>query len=241
LTSDDDRHRPMIEVTDLVKNYGPAPAVRGVSLGVAKGEVVVLIEPDEMMKRVEEGDRVARENSLPFWTECMVPIHFGIALIGKGKVTDGVALLKRGFAVWEESGGRSNSTYCRSRLAEGMAQLGDVAAALALVDEAIAQSEGPGWEERIYYPETLRIKGWVLALMGDIEGAERSYVASLDCARQQQAKSWKLRTSYARLMRDQGRAGEAYELLAPVYGWFAEGFETKDLKEAKALLEELAA
>ena len=62
-------------------------------------------------------------------------------------------------------------------------------------------------------------------------------------ARRQQAKSWELRTatSYARLLRDQGRIAEAYELLAPVYGWFTEGFATKDLMEAKALLNELAA
>jgi predicted ATPase len=71
---------------------------------------------------------------------------------------------------------------------------------------------------------------------------ERTYIASLDWARQQQAKSWELRTatSYARLMRNQGRGREACELLAPVYGWFTEGFATKDLRDAKALLEELA-
>jgi predicted ATPase len=80
-------------------------------------------------------------------------------------------------------------------------------------------------------------------LKGDPAGAESAYLASLDWARTQQAKSWELRTAtgHARLMRDQGRAREAYELLAPVYGWFTEGFDTRDLKEAKALLEELAA
>ena len=79
-----------------------------------------------------------------------------------------------------------------------------------------------------------------MSLKGDWAGAERSYIASLDWARQQQAKSWELRTatSYARLLRDQGRVGEAYDLLAPVFGWFTEGFDTKDLKEAKALLAE---
>src|SRR5262249_48969037 len=97
------------------------------------------------------------------------------------------------------------------------------------------------WEERYYYAETLRIKGWLLTLNGDLAAAERAYSASLDWARQQQAKSWELRTatSYARLMRDQGRGGESYNLLAPVYGWFTEGFNTKDLKDAKALLGEL--
>ena len=82
----------------------------------------------------------------------------------------------------------------------------------------------------------------MLALKGDPGEAERSYIASLDQARTQQAKSWELRTamSYARLLRDQGRVGEARDLLAPIYGWFTEGFDTPDLKEAKALLDQLA-
>ena len=130
----------------------------------------------------------------------------------------------------------------KSVQAEGTAQLGDLAAALVLMDEAIAQIERPGWEERHYYAEALRIRGRLLSLKGDPAGAERAYIASLNWARTQQAKSWELRTatSYARLMRDQGRAREAHDLLAPVYGWFTEGFATKDLKEAKALLDELA-
>jgi len=83
----------------------------------------------------------------------------------------------------------------------------------------------------------------VLSLKGDVQGAERSYLASLDLARQQQAKSWELRAamSLARLWRDQGKVQQARELLAPVYGWFTDGFDTRDLKEAKALLVELAA
>jgi predicted ATPase len=123
-----------------------------------------------------------------------------------------------------------------------MAQLGDLDRALVVIDEAIAQVERPGWEERYYYAEILRIKGCLLSLKGDLEAAERAYLASLDWARTQQSKSWELRTatSYARLMRDQGRVSTAHDLLAPIYGWFTEGFGTKDLKEAKALLEELA-
>ena len=78
-------------------------------------------------------------------------------------------------------------------------------------------------------------------MKGDPEGAERAYTASLDWARRQQARSWELRTatSYARLMCDRGRAREARDLLAPVYAWFTEGFDTADLKEAKGLLNEL--
>jgi class 3 adenylate cyclase len=198
-------------------------------------------EPDELLKRVKEADRVARENSLRFFTELMVPIETAIVLIRKGMVAEGTALLDKGLGLWEQSGGRVGAPYLRCVLAEGMAQLGDLEAAFALVDEAIAQVEQPGWEERHHYAEALRIKGSLLSLKGDPAGAERSYIASLDWARQQQAKSWELRTatSYARLMRDQGRVGEAYELLAPVYAWFTEGFATKNLKDAKALLEEL--
>jgi predicted ATPase len=202
-----------------------------------------LREPDEWLKRIDEADRVGRENSLPFITECLVPLYSGIALIRRGRTAEGVALLKRGFAVWEGGGNRVWSPYFKSALAEGMAQLGDLEAALDLVDEAIAQVDRPGWEERWYQAETLRIKGWLLSLKGDWAAAEHAYIASLDWARTQQAKSWELRTatSHARLMCDQGHAREARDLLAPVYGWFTEGFDTADLKEAKALLEELIA
>jgi predicted ATPase len=200
-----------------------------------------LREPDEFLGRIKEGDRVAREHSLRYLTECFVPICSGIALIDEGQTAEGVALLERGLAVWEKGGGRINNPYWKSVLAEGRGQLGDLTGALDLIDEAIVQVERPGWGERHHYAEVLRIKGWLRSLKGDLAGAESAYLASLGWARQQEAKSWELRsaTSYARLMRDQGRVGEAYELLAPVYRWFTEGFATKDLKDAKALLNEL--
>jgi hypothetical protein len=199
-------------------------------------------EPDEWLKRIEEGDRVARENSLPFLTESVVPSCSGAALIRKGQVVEGMGSLEKGLAAWEAGSGRQGAPRMKSSLAEGMGQLGDLAGALVLIDEAIAQIERPGWEERHYYAEALHIRGRLLSLKGDPAGAESVYIASLDWARTQQARSWELRTatSYARLMRDQARAREAYELLAPVYAWFTEGFATKDLKEAKALLDELA-
>ncbi len=82
----------------------------------------------------------------------------------------------------------------------------------------------------------------MLVLQGDLEGAEQNYLASLDWARQQQAKSWELRTatSLARLWQQQGKTTEAHQMLSEIYNWFTEGFDTKDLKEAKALLEELS-
>jgi ATP/maltotriose-dependent transcriptional regulator MalT len=198
-------------------------------------------EPDEQLQRLEEAARLGRENSLPFLMQILVPISSGVTLIRKGQVGEGMGLLARGIAAWEGGGGKVNAPYAKSVLAHGMAQIGDVDGALKLMDEVIAQIERPGWEERHYYAEALRLKGWLLALEGESEGAERAYLASIDWARTQQAKSWELRTatSYARLMRDQGHAREARDLLAPVYGWFTEGFATKDLKDAKALLDEL--
>ena len=82
----------------------------------------------------------------------------------------------------------------------------------------------------------------MLQQQGKLDAAEDNYHASLDVARNQQAKSWELRTStsLARLWQIQGKREEAHDLLAPVYNWFTEGFDTKDLIEAKALLEELA-
>ncbi len=131
----------------------------------------------------------------------------------------------------------------RALLAEAVALTGDVDNALRLIDEQIVQIERPGYGERLFYAEILRLKGWMLLLKGDFESAERDYLASLDWARRQQAKMWELRTStsLARLWQSQGKCQEAYDLLAPVYAWFTEGFDTKDFLEAKALLTELAA
>src|SRR5262249_24212525 len=100
--------------------------------------------------------------------------------------------------------------------------------------------EVPRWCEA----DVHRIAGEIAlrSLTPDQEKAEVSFERALAIARQQQAKSWELRAalSLARLWRDQGKVQQARELLAPVYGWFTEGFDTLDLKEAKALLDELA-
>lgn len=196
---------------------------------------------DGILKRAREAERLGQENSLPVLTSMLAPSHSGIALIHSGQIEPGIAALKAGLSVWEECGGKTVMPYLKSTLAEGLAQIGEPDRALDLIGEVFAQIERPGWQERHYYAEAFRIKASLLLQQGDLEGAERSYIASLDWARRQQAKSWELRTatSYAWLMRDRGRISEAYELLAPVYNWFTEGFGTKDLKEAKALLAEL--
>ena len=111
------------------------------------------------------------------------------------------------------------------------------------IDEATTAIETT--KERWFEAEAHRVAG-ELALMSpepDAAKADAYFERALAVARQQQAKSWELRAamSLARLWRDQGKRDQARDLLAPVYGWFTEGFDTLDLKEAKALLDELAA
>ena len=111
------------------------------------------------------------------------------------------------------------------------------------LDEAFTMMERS--KERWAEAETNRIAGEI-ALKSpehDTAKAEAYFERALTVSRQQQAKSWELRAamSMARLWRDQGKRDEARELLAPIYGWFTEGFDTRDLKEAKALLDELVA
>jgi predicted ATPase len=97
--------------------------------------------------------------------------------------------------------------------------------------------------ERCFLAETLRLTGDVLLALGDPAAAQASYHEAISIAKQQNAKLWELGAamSLARLWRDQGKSVEACDLLAPVYGWFTEGFGTPVLKEATALLQELAA
>jgi predicted ATPase len=124
-----------------------------------------------------------------------------------------------------------------------MQRSGNSTDAWRCIGEAISTIEAT--KERWFEAEVHRISGEI-ALMSpepDAARAETYFQRALAVARQQQAKSWELRASMslARLWRSQGKQQQARELLAPVYGWFTEGFDTLDLKEAKALLEELAA
>jgi class 3 adenylate cyclase/predicted ATPase len=198
-------------------------------------------EPDELRKRAAECERLGRENSMPVLWALLPPIVDGRVLIRAGKLAEGIARLEAGMAGMGAGGAKLYNPYLKAVLAEGMALNGDLDNALRLIEEQIEQVERLGWGERLHYAEILRLKGWMLSLKGDLAGAEKNYLASLDWAREQQAKSWELRTSMslARLWQRQGRRKEAHELLAPVYGWFTEGFDTKDLKEAKALLDDL--
>jgi len=117
---------------------------------------------------------------------------------------------------------------------------GQIEDTLILLGDALQTVERTG--ERWLASELNRHKGQLLLRQGHAEAAEELYLKALGIAREQEAKLWELRAaaSLARLHRDQGRRAEARDLLTPVYGWFTEGFDTPDLKEARALLDELA-
>ena len=116
---------------------------------------------------------------------------------------------------------------------------GQVEEALTLLDDALQIVERT--RERWFLAELNRQKSQLLLRQEHTEAAEELYRKALGIAEEQEAKLWELRAaaSLARLSRDQGRRVEARDLLAPIYGWFTEGFDTPDLKEAKALLDEL--
>jgi predicted ATPase len=166
----------------------------------------------------------------------------GCVLDLTGKSSEAVHQITSGIAAYRSTGAtvwlRQGLTY----LAKTYADLGQFDDAWRSISEAIDTTETT--KETWFEAEVNRIAGEI-TLMGpqkDSAKAEAYFERALAVARQQQAKSWELRASMslARLWRNQGKVQQARELLAPVYGWFTEGFDTRDLKEAKALLEELA-
>jgi class 3 adenylate cyclase len=200
-------------------------------------------EPERQCAHNEELHRLARDTDLPFLSAILAPfLVTGMSLAQQGQLSEGIEHMQRGIQFWEAAGAKTTTPLVRARLGEAIALSGDVEGGIAHIDAMLEQIYTPGWQERGHLAEILRLKGWMLTLRGDSEGAERNYRDSLDWAREQQAKSWELRTatSLARLWHAQGKAREAYELLAPVYAWFTEGFDTRDLIEAKKLIAELA-
>ena len=166
----------------------------------------------------------------------------GEAFAIAGKSPDAVQLLTSGIAAWQSMGSTAAMSIFLVHLAIAYANLGQFNDAWRCVDEAMAVIKTN--KEKYWEAEINRVAGEV-ALKSperDASKAEAYFEQALAVARQQQAKSWELRAamSLARLWRGQGKKQQARELLAPVYSWFTEGFDTRDLKEAKALLEELA-
>jgi class 3 adenylate cyclase/predicted ATPase len=168
-------------------------------------------------------------------------IHRGCVFALNGKATDAVRIISSGLNASRSTGAKYLVPYFSSHLSLAHAELGQYDEASRCIGEVIATLETT--KERWFEPEASRIAGEITLRLptGDSAKAQVYFERALAVSRQQQAKSWELRTamSLARLWRDQGKVQEARELLAPVYGWFTEGFDTRDLKEAKALLEEL--
>jgi predicted ATPase len=162
-----------------------------------------------------------------------------------GKTSDAVSIFTSAIPVWRSTGAKLFLPVWLSHLAKACAELGEFNEfneAWSYIDEAMTTVETT--KEKWFEAELHRIAGEI-ALMSserDVAKAEAYFERALAVARAQQAKSWELRAamSMARLWRDQGKRDEARELLAPIYGWFTEGFDTLDLKQAKALLDELA-
>jgi tetratricopeptide (TPR) repeat protein len=160
-------------------------------------------------------------------------VYRGWVKVKNGEVADGIALLRGGVR------GPTWTPYYLALLAQASEIAGKVEEARTLVSEAlqVVKTGGLRWFEA----ELNRYKGQQALQQGHSEAAEELYRKALSIAEAQEAKMWELRAavSLARLQRDQGRSSEARDLLASIYGWFTEGFDTADLKKAKALLEEL--
>jgi predicted ATPase len=150
-----------------------------------------------------------------------------------------MSLLRSGSSAYRVTGAELWMPYFLGLLSESCDIAGKHEEALVLLDDALQIVERT--RERVQEAELNRYKGQLLLRRGQSGDAEELYCRALSIAREQEAKLWELRAagSLARLRRDQGRRAEARDLLAPVYGWFTEGFDTPDLKEAKTLLDEL--
>jgi tetratricopeptide (TPR) repeat protein len=163
----------------------------------------------------------------------------GRALIAAGDAELGHARVVEGFDQWRKLRARTWTGAFGTWAAEACAATGRLQEALAISDQTLDHIQRVN--ERAFEPEGYRIRGGLLLQAAAIGDAEECFRRALAVAREQHTRSWELRaaTSLARLLNDQGRRGEARDLLAAVYGWFTEGFDTPDVKEAKALLDAL--
>jgi predicted ATPase len=165
----------------------------------------------------------------------------GWALAMQDQGEAGMAQMHQGMAAVLATGQMLARPYCLVSLAEAVGHAGQTVEGLNLLAEAVVTLEA--CEQGDLLAEACRLQGELLLrqAVSDAAQAETCFQQALDIARRQQAKSWELRAamSLSRLWQQQGKCAEARELLAPIYGWFTEGFDTADLQEAKVLLDEL--
>jgi predicted ATPase len=188
--------------------------------------------------RADEMAAVAAEQGFSSW-RAIGTIYRGWGMVEDGDVMEGITLLHSGSLASRATGAEVWIPYHTAILASAYEIAGQIDEAVTQLDDALQTVERTGvcW----LAAELHRHKGQMLLRQGHSEVAEELYRKALRIAVEQEAKLWELRSavSLARLRRDQGRRAEARDLLAPIYGWFTEGFDTADLKDSKALLDEL--
>jgi class 3 adenylate cyclase/predicted ATPase len=193
-------------------------------------------------KHADEVVIFATQKGVGFWKAFGI-IHQSMASALLGNASDGVQKIASAINAYRSMGSTLNLPEYLGHLANAHTQLGQIDDAWRCIGEAMTIMEASG--EIWYEAELHRVAGEIALNSPDQDAAKAvaHFERAIAVARAQQAKSWELRAamSMARLWRDQGKRTDARDLLAPVYGWFSEGFDTLDLKEAKALLEELAA
>jgi predicted ATPase len=214
------------------------------SLGIAFGTVALFHqlrrEVHYTQERAEAAISFTQEQGFPYWMTVGAMLR-GWVLAHQGRVQEGVEQITQGLLTYRATGAELLRPYFLALLAEAHSVSGQPEAGLPVLTEALALVDTTG--ERWCEPELYRLKGALLLQQSSAHQAEAevSFHRAIAIAQNQQAKSWELRaaTSLARLWQQQGKRREAYDLLAPVYHWFTEGFDTADLQEAKALLDEL--
>jgi predicted ATPase len=213
----------------------------GISLLFAAQLAQLRREPEPARARAEEALSLAAEHDLPavgLW--CLLPRGWAIAEMGD--VPGGIADIREAMDRRRAFGMGAVWPWFLALLADAYRSLGQIDEGLAALEEA--QQWVQRNDERLYAAEVYRLEGELVLRQEDPDPAEAEecFEQALTTARDQQAKSWELRAalSMARMWVEGGRLEEARDLLSPVYHWFTEGFDTADLKDAKALLEQLS-
>jgi predicted ATPase len=198
-------------------------------------------EGQTVQERAEAALSLATAQSFPFWL-AWARIQWGWALADQGKNVEGLPQIRQGLAAYQATGAEVQWPYLLTMLAEAHWRAEQAEDGSRVLTEALAVMDKTG--ERFYAAEIHRLRGEILLQLSSDNAteAETCFKQAITIAQNQSAKSWELRaaTSLARLWRSQGKRDEARELLEPVYSWFTEGFDTADLRDAKALLDELA-
>jgi predicted ATPase len=198
-----------------------------------------LHDSDALLRRAEEAERIGQEHGIALLSEIMAEITRGVAWLRAGNLADALPQLDRSVERLMRTGHRIWIWYLGALRAEALALSGDIEGAWTLIEHSLDRIEAG--TERSHYAEVLRLRGWILTLRGESDHAASTLRKAIAVARDQDAKSWELRatTTLARLLASRGDSVEALALLAPVYDWFTEGHDTRDLKEAAQLLAEL--